>query len=72
MIGHAAVDLFGHRQVERPQPRLDVGQSDVELGCCQRSGEGAVGVPEHHHHIRSKVAEDGIEAVQHFPGLFSL
>lgn len=40
-----------HRAVEAPQTRLDVADGNVELGCCERRGQGGVDVARKQHEI---------------------
>ena len=63
------VDLLGHRPVERPKPRLDVGDGDRQLRRRERSGQRGVRVAVDEHRIRPLAPEDGFDAGQHATGL---
>ena len=50
-VGEDAVDLLGHRPVERAQAGLDVRNRDAELGCRERAGERRVDVATDAHEV---------------------
>ena len=68
-VGEHAVDLFGHRAVERTQPRLDVGDRDDELGRREGAGERRVGVAVDEHQRRADLADRRLDAGQHLARL---
>ena len=58
LVRQAPVDLLGHRVVEAPQSRLDVGDRDPELGRDERGGERRV-------HVAVDDDERGLEVQEH-------
>ena len=51
MIGHNAVDFFGHPAIEAAQSRLDVGHANVQLRRGQRPGHGRVRIAVNNHRV---------------------
>ena len=60
-VGQDAVDLLGHRAVERAQPRLDVADSNAQLGRHDRGGERRVDIAGNEHDVRPPLQQHGLE-----------
>jgi hypothetical protein len=69
LVGDEAVELLGHRPVEAPQARLDVGDRDLQLGRRHGGRQRRVHVPGHEDHVGRPVDEDRLEALHHARGL---
>ena len=54
-VGDDAVDLFRHRAVKTPQPRLHMRDSNTELDRRQGSGHGRIDVTDDHNNVRLAV-----------------
>jgi hypothetical protein len=65
VVSDDAVDLFGHRAVERAQPGLDMRDRQPVLGGDQRRGKRRVRVAVHEDGIGCGVAQDRVESDQH-------
>ncbi len=60
-IGDHAVDLLGHREIEAPEPRLDVGDGDERLRRDERACQGRVHVPDDDDEIGTLARDDRFE-----------
>ena len=69
MVGQDAVDLLGHRAVERAHPGLHVRQRKVPPGGGERPGQRRVGVAVDEHELGRRVLEHRLERVHHARGL---
>jgi hypothetical protein len=67
LIGDDAVDLLGHRAIERAEARLHVREPDPALGRDQRGGDRRVHVTDRQDQVRSLAATDLLEG-HHHPG----
>ena len=65
MVGDDAVELLGHRAVERAHARLDVRDRDARLGGGQRAGERRVRVAVDEHRVGPLVAQQRAERAEH-------
>lgn len=72
MIGHDAVDLFGHGFVERAQPRLNVDDGHKHFGSGDGAGECRVGVAVKHQEVGAELAQLLLDADDHAGGLFAM
>jgi hypothetical protein len=63
-VGEDAVDLLGHRPVERAQPGLDVRDRDAELGGREGDGERRVDVTAHAHQIGLLLEQHALERLE--------
>ena len=57
-IGQDPIDLLGHRSVEAPEPRFDVGQRNAQLGRYQRPRQGRIHVADDQNEIGTCHRED--------------
>ncbi len=58
LIDQDPVDLLRHRPVEAPQPGLDVGERDAQVGAGESGGKGRVDVAGDDHEVRRLRLED--------------
>ena len=65
MIGDDAVELLGHRAIERAHARLDVRHRDAGLGGGERAGERRVRVAVDEHRVGPLVAQQLAERAEH-------
>ena len=65
-IREEPVDLLRHGAVKGAEPRLDVGDRNVELHGRQSGGQSGVDVPHDKHEIRPQRVEDRLEAAHDF------
>ncbi len=72
MVGGHPVDLFGHPAVVAAKARLHVENGNVQLDGGQCTGEGGVGVPEHHHKLRLLRNDNLFYLVEHAAGLLTV
>ena len=63
LVGEHAIDLLGHRPVERPEPCLDVPDRDPELARHQRRGQRRVDVPGHQHQVGLELLDHRLQAL---------
>ena len=70
MIGHDAVELFGHRAVTAPQARFHVTDGYAQLRRHQRGGHGRVHVAIDQHDIRCLLHAHRLETLHDRRGLF--
>ena len=68
MIGEDPVDLLRHPPVEGAQPRLHMGDGDVQLGRRQRPCEGGVRVAIDQHRIGPFGLKDRLQRLKHPAG----
>jgi hypothetical protein len=61
-VGQHAVHLLGHRPVEAPEPRLDVGDRDEALRGDERAGDRRVDVADDDDRVRRGLDEHRLEA----------
>ena len=69
LVGDDAVDLLGHRPVERAQARLDVSDRDEQLRGGERGGQRRVHVPGHEHDVRLRLEQHRLEPLHDRGGL---
>ena len=67
-----AVELLGHRPVERAQARLDVGDRHAELRGRERAGERRVRVAVDEHPVRLLLEHGALDPGQHARGLLGV
>ena len=67
VVGHHAVDLFGHGAVERAQAGLEVGDADLQLGAHEGAGQRRVDVAGHDDPVGPPVGDHRLEG-DHDPG----
>src|SRR5438034_1849268 len=69
MVGHDAIDLFGHAAGKAPQTGLYVVDRNVQFRRGERAGKRGVGIPENEHAIGALLLEHGFKLLEHAPGL---
>ena len=69
LVGHEAIDLFGHRAIEGAKPGFDVSDAHVQLGADERRGHRGIDVAVDEHEIRLPFQHDRFEARHDFSRL---
>ena len=69
MVGHNAIDLFGHAAGKAPQTGLNVVHRYFQFRRGERARKRGVGIPEDEHAIRALLLEHGLKLLEHAPRL---
>ncbi len=72
VVGEDPVVLLGHAPVEGSEPRLEMGDGQVQLDRRERPGDGRVGVAVDDHPVRVLALQDRVERGQDPPGLYAM
>ena len=72
MVRKDTVNLFRHFPVVAAQPGFHMGDRDMQLGRCKRTGKGGIGVAIDHQHVRLLLKQDLFNLHQHSARLFTV